>query len=57
MYAANGGNAEVLVLILLKAGADAKAKDSTNKTALDYARANAKLKDTDAYRQLEKASR
>jgi hypothetical protein len=35
---------------------DAKAKDGRGKTAFDYAQGRAKLKDTDAYRQLQEAS-
>jgi hypothetical protein len=42
---------------LLKAVADAEAKDRAGKTAFDYAQSNAKLKGTDAYRQLQKSSR
>ena len=38
---------------LLEAGADAKAKNNEGKTALDYARMNEKLKDTEALRLLE----
>ena len=56
MYATNGDNPEVMITAFLKAGADAKAKDSDGKTALDYAQANAKLKGTDALKKLEEAS-
>jgi ankyrin repeat protein len=49
-------NPEVIAA-LLKAGADAKAKDLFGKTALNYAQGNADQKDTDAFRKLEKASR
>ena len=45
-----------VISTLLKAGADGKAKDSKGKTAFDYAQDNWSLKDTDAYRQLQKAS-
>ena len=41
---------------LLKAGADAKAKNKAGHTAFDYAQYNEKLKGTDAYRQLQRAS-
>ena len=41
----------MLIAAFLEAGADAKAKDATGKTALDYAQANPKLKGTDALRQ------
>jgi hypothetical protein len=47
----------VLIPAFLKAGADAKVKDSTGKTALDYAQANVKLQGTAALRQLQEASR
>ncbi len=54
MWAAvNNQNPEV-IMRLLKAGADAKAKNSAGKTAFDYAH---RLKGTDAYRQLEEASK
>jgi ankyrin repeat protein len=49
-------NPEVITA-LLAAGADAKAKDNEGKMAFDYAQTRAKLKDTDAYRRLEEASR
>jgi len=48
-------NPEV-VTTLLKAGADVKAASKEGKRAVDYARDNEKLKDTDAYQELEKAS-
>jgi hypothetical protein len=41
----------------LKEGANAKAKSNGGKTAFDYAKENDKLKGTDAFRQLEEASR
>ena len=46
-----------VITTLLEAGADAKARGADGKTALDYASRNPKLKDTDAYRQLQKAAR
>jgi len=46
-----------VITTLLKAGADAKAKDSAGKSAFDYAQSNAKLKDSDAPKQLEEASK
>jgi len=56
MYAAaENQNPEALVA-LLKASADAKAKDNAGKTALDYGEDNEKLKDTDAYRQPQEAA-
>jgi ankyrin repeat protein len=42
--------------ILLEAGADAKAKDKLGMTAFDYAKANEKLRGTEALRMLQKAS-
>jgi ankyrin repeat protein len=48
-------NAEV-VSVLLLAGADGKAKDNRGLEAIDYAADNAALKESDAYRQLQKAS-
>ena len=45
-----------VISTLLKTGADGKAKDNEGKTAFDYAQDNEKLKGTDAYRQLQKAS-
>jgi ankyrin repeat protein len=45
-----------VITVLLKAGGDAKAKNSDGKTAFDYAQKNANLKGTDAYRQLQEAS-
>jgi len=54
--AAQQKNPQVIIL-LLKAGADAKAKDSDGKTALDFALKNEHLKGTDAFRQLQRASR
>jgi ankyrin repeat protein len=49
-------NPEVVVT-LLKAGSDAKVKDRAGATALTYAQGNEKLKGTDAYQQLQEASR
>lgn len=49
-------NPEVII-VLLKAGADAKAKDYAGKTAFGHASTNAKLKGTDAYKELEEASK
>jgi ankyrin repeat protein len=45
------------ITVLLGFGADPKAKDTSGKMALDYARENEKLKDTDVFRELEKVSR
>jgi hypothetical protein len=49
-------NPEVITT-LLRAGADARVKDNGGKTALDYARDNESLKGTEAFKQLEKASK
>ncbi|MGA2381590.1 MAG: hypothetical protein ABSG85_20005 [Spirochaetia bacterium] len=46
-----------VITTLLKAGADAKAKDDDGKTAFDYAQSNDRLKGTDAFRRLQEASR
>lgn len=45
-----------VILMLLRAGADPKAKTKEGQTALDLAQSNAKLKASDAYRQLQAAS-
>jgi beta-lactamase regulating signal transducer with metallopeptidase domain len=58
MWAAFSNVNPGVITTLLKAGADAKAKNSWGKTAFDYAQGRgAILEGTDAYRQLEKASR
>jgi beta-lactamase regulating signal transducer with metallopeptidase domain len=49
-------NPEV-ISTLLKAGADAKVKDNAGRTAFYYAQGRAFLEGTDAYRQLQEASR
>jgi ankyrin repeat protein len=54
--AINNQNPEVITL-LLKAGADAKVKDSQGMTAFFYAQLNKKLTGTDALKQLEEASK
>jgi hypothetical protein len=56
MYAVNDNPNPVVIITLLKAGAKAKVKDAMGVTAFEYAQSNEKLKGTDAYRQLEKAS-
>ena len=43
------------VSMLLDAGSDGSIKDDDGKTAWDYAQANEKLKDTDAYWMLNDA--
>jgi len=57
MHAARYNSNPEMTSPLLKAGADAKAKDSSGQTALDYAKNNYSLKGTDALKQLEEASR
>jgi|SRR5208337_1285414 len=56
MFAAQYNQDPEVIATLLKAGADAKAKDSEGKTAVDYAQDNDALIGTDAYRQLQEAS-
>ncbi len=56
MYAAEYNPNPDVITTLLKAGADAKAKDKAGKTAFDYAQANAKLKGSNAYRKLNEAT-
>lgn len=56
MWAAEYSNNPGMISMLLKAGADAKAKDKKGKTALDYVQDNEKLKGTNAFLQLQKAS-
>ncbi len=55
MWAARHNENPEVIMALLKAGANAKAKDSKEKTAFDYAKANKMLKGTDALRQLQEA--
>jgi hypothetical protein len=50
-------NPEAAITALLHFGADPKAKDSSGKMTIDYARENEKLKDSDAFKKLEEASR
>ena len=56
MFAIGSANAPSLIFAFLGSGADAKIKDGTGKTALDYARENPKLKGSDAIKALEKAT-
>jgi ankyrin repeat protein len=46
-----------VIIALLKAGANAKPKNSKGFTAFDYAKANKNLDGTDALKQLEEASK
>jgi ankyrin repeat protein len=57
MVAARYNQNPEVITTLLKAGADAKAKDSAGKTAFDYAKNNDRLEGTDAYSQLQEASK
>jgi ankyrin repeat protein len=57
MYAARSNFNPMVTAVLLKAGANAKTKDKAGKTAFDFAKDNVKLKGTDAYLQLQEASR
>jgi len=58
MFAAMNPNANPDVIIaLLELGANPKAKDDSGRMAIDLARKNEKLKNTEALRRLEEASR
>jgi ankyrin repeat protein len=46
-----------VIVALLKAGANAKQKNSKGFTAIDYAKAHKDLDGTDAFKQLEEASK
>jgi ankyrin repeat protein len=52
MLAAGTNTNPEVVTLLLKSGADAKAKDQNGKTALERAQLNAKLKESDVYQRL-----
>ncbi|MGA2640459.1 MAG: ankyrin repeat domain-containing protein [Spirochaetia bacterium] len=56
MWATRHNQNPEVITCFLNAGADTKVKDKSGKTAFDYAQANEKLKDTDAYKQLQEAS-
>jgi ankyrin repeat protein len=56
MLAAGTNTNPEVVTLLLKSGADAKAKDQNGKTALECAQINAKLKGTDVYQRLLETS-
>jgi hypothetical protein len=53
MYAAGSDPNPEVIITLLRAGADGKAKDTVGKTAFDYAQDNEKLRGTDAYWKLK----
>jgi ankyrin repeat protein len=57
VWAAKDTDNPDVITTLLKAGANAKAKDHMGKIALDYAKDNEKLKGTNAFKQLEEASK
>ena len=57
MEAAAHAERPEMILALLTAGADAKIKNNDGRTALDLSRGNPKLKDTEAHRTLERASK
>jgi len=56
MEAALRASPEVIIA-MLEAGADANARDNDGRMAIDYARYNPNLANTDAFRRLEAASR
>ena len=51
-----GANPTGMIMVLLKAGADAKVKDKEGMIALDYAQSNYLLKGTEVLKQLEEVS-
>ncbi|MDP7560231.1 MAG: ankyrin repeat domain-containing protein, partial [Planctomycetota bacterium] len=55
MHAARYNSNPEVITVLLKAGANAKAKDGAGKTALDYVKQNEKIYKTKAYRELNDA--
>ncbi|GHV34642.1 hypothetical protein FACS1894187_05650 [Synergistales bacterium] len=46
-----------IITLLLKAGADAQMRNTDGKRAIDYAKGNIRIKGTDAFKQLQEASR
>ena len=56
MAAAWNSPSPEVITVLLQAGANANRKDREGKTALDYAEMNGKVKGTDAYLELKKAT-
>jgi ankyrin repeat protein len=56
MAAAWNSPSSEVITVLLQAGADANLKDREGKIALDYAEMNGKVKGTDAYHELKKAT-
>jgi ankyrin repeat protein len=57
IFASADNHSLEVITVLLKAGADAKTKDSDGKNAFYYAQYNESLKGTDALKQLEEASK
>ena len=57
MFAASKTENPKVIIRLLKAGADEKAKTKKGYTALDYAKVNETLEGTDALKKLEEASK
>jgi ankyrin repeat protein len=57
IYAATQNTNPEVIMVLLNAGADAQAKDKGGRTAFDYARYRTVLKNTDALKKLEEASK
>ena len=57
MWAARDTYNPEVITVLLKAGADAKAKNKAGETAFDKAKYNENLKGTEALRMLEEASK
>jgi ankyrin repeat protein len=56
MYAAGNNSNPEAIALLIKNGADANTKDIDGNRAIDFAKENDKLKNTEAFKQLEKAS-
>ena len=57
MWAAEHNSNLEVITTLLELGTDPKAKDKDGKRAIDYARENPKIKNTEALKKLEAASR
>jgi hypothetical protein len=55
MYTARKDEDSKMIMTLLEACADAKAKDSAGKTAFDYAQDNERIIGADAYRKRNEA--
>ena len=56
IHAVKCGRSPEVCAVLIKAGADVNARDNDGKKAIDYAKENNALKDTDVYGQLHDAS-